>query len=362
MFSLFGKPAAGSPEELYSSIIHDHPESPLAPLARLKLAMWLLYRQNYPDAIKQAARFLETYPKSDLAPRATDVVVTAFEKMAADRLARKDYARLVQSWRDNPVIAANRDRLSTATKLGMAMAFFRTGANQDALTAALPFIGPKESPDGNLALVMAMRIYDGQKDWHNILDLARKVQQWKFGPTERRDLEFTVAKALENLGDGDRSTQLWRKLAGDQLLESGKRCFAMYYMAKDAMAKKDLEKAELYAGEAVVMFQETGKDPDKLKGSLNILVDSAKGLGQYPKALQWANDYAKLCKEGDDDWAANRLRIASIQRAMGDMDGWRKTLTAMRDAAPNSLYGKMAASDLTTNGLQNSLNSLTESQ
>lgn len=360
MFSLFGKPAQGSPEEIYTSIVRDHPDSPLAPLAQIKLAMWLLFRQNYPDSIKAASRFLELYPKSDLAPRATDVAVAAFEKLAKDRIANKDYARLVEAWRANPILAANRDRLSKATRMGLAMAYYRTDQFQDALTEVLPFIGPRETADGNMALAMAAGIYRSRHDWKAIVDLARQVQGWKFGPTMRRDLEFTVAQALENLGHADRAKQIWFRLAGDQALESGKRCFAMYYMAKEAMAKKELEKAELYAGEAAAMFRETDQDPDKLKGSVNILVEAAKGLGQYPQALQGADAYAALCREGDDDWSANRLRIAALQRAMGDMAGWRKTLTSMRDAAPDSLYGKMAASDLTANGLQDRLDALTQ--
>ncbi len=362
MFSLFDKPEYGSPEDIYAGIIRDHPASPLAPLAQIKLAMWQLYRKSYPESLKEAARFLERYPKNELAPKAEEVAITSFEKMAGEMLAHKDYDRLTKAYTDNPFVAANRGLLSDQTRLGLALAFFRTGKNRQALAEALPFIGPKENDNGMMALTMAMTIYQNERSWRDIVDLARKAQGWRFAPTQRRDLEFSVAVALDNLGESDRAMPLWRKLAGDQSLESGKRCFALYFMAKEAMAKKELEKAELYAGEAAFMFRETGKDPDKLKATLNILVEATKGLGQYPKALKWAGEYAAACKEGDDDWASNRLRIASIQRAMGDMDGWRKTLTAMRDAAPDSLYGRLAASDLAANGLQNRLNALTRTQ
>lgn len=359
MFSLFDKPQYGSPEEIYNGIIRDHPNSPLAPLAQIKLAMWQLYRQNYPESLKSAARFLERYPKNELAPKAEEVAINAFEKMAGDLIAHKAYDRLIEAFSDNPILAANRGMLSEKTRLGLALAFLRMGKSQQALAEALPFITQKESENGNLALTMAMAVYQNDHAWRDMVDLARRVQNWRFAPTQRRALEFYVANALENLGESDRAKQIWTKLAGDQSLEAEKRCYAMYFMAKESVAKKDLEKAELYAGEAAFMFRETGKDPDKLKASLNILVEATRGLGQFPKALKWANDYAALCKQGDDDWGANRLRIAALQRAMGDVDGWRSTLTAMRDADPNSLYGRMAASDLATNGLQNRLNALT---
>lgn len=362
MFSLFDKPAYGSPEEIYEGIIRDHPNSPLASLAQIKLAMWLLYRQDYPASLKAAARFLERYPKNELAPKAEEVAITAFEKMAGDLIAHKDYDRLVAAYRDNPILSANRGMLSDQTRLGLALANLRTGKTREALTEALPFIGPRENQNGMLALSMAMSIYQDERSWPEIVDMARKVQNWKFGPGQRRGLEYVVAQALENMGESKRALTIWRKLAGDRELEAGKRCYGLYFLAREAMAKKELEKAELYAGEAAFLFKESGQDPDKRKAALNILVESTRGLGQFPKALKWAREYGKACKEGDDDWASNRLREAALLRATGDMDGWRNTLVAMRDAAPDSLYGRMAASDLAANGLERRLNALTQAQ
>jgi len=362
MFTLFEKPLYGSPEDIYRSILREHPKSPLAPLAQIKLAMWLLYKQNYPESLKEASRYLELFPKSELAPKAEEVAFTAFEKMAVDLLADKQYERLLAAFSDNPILVANRGMLSDTTRLGLALANLRAGRPREALAEALPFIGSKESDNGQMALTMAMGIYHDERAWRDIVELARRVQGWKFGPTQRRGLEFMVADALENLGDSERSRHIWAKLAGDQALEAEKRSFAMYFMAKDAVANKNYEKAELYAGEAAFMFRETGQDPDKHKASLNILVDATRELGQYPKALKWANEYSALCQEGGDDWAANRLRTAAIQRSMGDMDGWRATLTAMRDTAPNSLYGRMAASDLAASGLESRIDALTKAQ
>ncbi|MHC1787968.1 MAG: tetratricopeptide repeat protein [Solidesulfovibrio sp.] len=359
MFSLFDKPQYGSPEEIYSGIIRDHPQSPLAPLAQLKLAMWLLHQQNYPGSLKQAAAYLERYPKSELAPKAEEVAITAFEKMAADMLAHKDYDRLIQAYKDNRLISANRGMLSDTTRLGLALAYLRTGKTREALAEALPYVGPKETDNGNWALTMAMSVYQNERTWGDIVELARKVQGWRFSPSQRRGLEYLVAEALENLGDSERALKLWNKMAGDRQLEAEKRCYALYFVAKEAMAKKEWEKAQLYAGEAAFMFQETGRDADKRKAAVNILVESTRAQGEYAKALKHAAEYAALCKEGDDDWAGNRMRMAAIQRAMGDVDGWRATLTAMRDAAPDSLYGRMAASDLAASGLQNRLDALT---
>ena len=360
MFSLFDKPQYGSPGDIYEGIIRDHPNSPLAPLAQIKLAMWQLYRQNYPESLKSAARFLERYPQNELAPKAEEVAVTAFEKMAGDLIEHKDYDRLVAAYKDNPILAANRGMLSDKTRLGLALAYLRTDAPRLALAEALPFIGPRENDNGNMALALAMNVYRKEHAWRDVVELAEKVRGWKFGPTRRRELEYAAAEALENLGHGAQARELWRRLAGDQLLETDKRSYAMYYMAKEAMAHNDLEKAELYAGEAAFMFKETGQDPDKRKASLGILIGATSGLGQFNKALKWAGEYGAMCKEGDDDWSGNRLRIAAIQRAMGDVDGWRQTLTALRDAAPDSLYGRMAASDLATNGLQQRFNALTQ--
>jgi len=362
MFSLFDKPQYGSPEEIYAGIIRDHPQSPLAPLAQLKLAMWLLHQQNYPGSLKEAAAYLERYPQSELAPKAEEVAITAFEKMAADMLAHKDYDRLIQAYKEHRLISANRGLLSDTTRLGLALAYLRTDKPREALTEALPYVGPKETDNGNWALTMAMSVYQNERAWRDIVDLARKVQGWRFSPNQRRGLEFLVAEALENLGESERALPLWSKLAGDRELEAEKRCYALYFVAKEAMAKKEWEKAQLYAGEAAFMFRETNRDADKQKAAVNMLVEANRAMGEYAKALKHAAEYAALCKEGDDDWSGNRMRMAAIQRAMGDVDGWRATLTAMRDAAPNSLYGRMAASDLAASGLQNRLDALTQSK
>lgn len=362
MFPLFDKPQYGSPEEIYRSIIRDHPQSPLAPLAQLKLAMWLLHQQNYPGSLKESAAYLERYPQSDLAPKAEETAITAFERMAADMLAHKDYDRLVAAYKEYRLINSNRGLLSDTTRLGLALAYLRTGDTVNAIKEASPYIGPKESDNGNWALTMAMSVYQNDRNWREIVELARKVQSWRFSPSQRRGLEYLVAEALENLGEASRALPLWTKMAGDRDLEAEKRCYALYFVAKEAMAKKEWEKAQLYAGEADFMFKETGRDPDKRKAAVNIQIEAARALGDYSKALKLAEAYAKLCKEGDDDYAGNRMRIAAIQRAMGDVEGWRATLTAMRDAAPESLYGRMAASDLAASGLQNRLDALTKPQ
>jgi TolA-binding protein len=362
MFSLFDKPQYGSPEEIYQSIIRDHPQSPLAPLAQLKLAMWLLHQQNYPGSLKAAAAYLERYPQSDLAPKAEETALTAFERMAADMLAHKDYDRLLAAYKEHRLINANRGMLSDTTRLGLALAYLRTGKPHEAIAEALPYVGPKETDNGNWALTMAMSVYQNERSWRDIVELARKVQDWRFSPSQRRGLEYLVAEALENLGESERALKLWTKMAGDRELEAEKRCYALYFVAREAMAKKEWEKAQLYATEAEFMFRETNRDPDKRKAAINIQVEAARALGEYPKALKYAEQYAGLCKEGDDDWAGNRMRMAAIQRAMGDVAGWRATLTAMRDAAPDSLYGRMAASDLAASGLQNRLDALTGSK
>jgi hypothetical protein len=51
--------------------------------------------------------------------------------------------------------------------------------------------------------------------------------------------------------------------------------------------------------------------------------------------------------------------MASIFREMGDTAKWRQTLEQMRDSMPNTLYGKMAASELSSRSLEERARSLT---
>jgi len=207
-------------------------------------------------------------------------------------------------------------------------------------------VQPVQPEPGVNALLLALHIYQEGSAWREILSLLDKVRDWKFTMDQRQRLEFAAAQALEHLGDTVRSRPLWTRLAADFSLPSPRRAIAMYYQAKEAKAKNDAEKTLVFAQEAMNLLRESDLDPDKVADCLNMLVDAAKSLGQYPQALDYAEQYGKTLPENGPDFAANRFRMAAIYREMGETAKWRATPEQMRDTMPGPLSGRMAASDL----------------
>jgi TolA-binding protein len=359
MFSAFEKPLHGGPETIYAQIVRDHPKSPLAPLAQLKLAMWYLFKDNYLQALEAATSFEKTFPDNPLVSRAGEVAATAFDKMAESLLKNQQYARIAELWREHPLLERHRSIISDKGQLAAALSLLRTGHPRDSLRLALPFIGPVQDEAGINALLLALHIYAEGEAWREILELANKVRGWRFTLDQRQRVEFAAAVALENLGDTAKSRPLWARLAADFSLAPARRAVAMYYQAKESKAKNDPEKTLVFAQEAVNLFRETGTGPEKAAEALNMLVDAAKALGLYPAALKWSEEYAATLPENGPDFAANRFRMAAIYREMGDTAKWRQTLEQMRDAMPDTLYGKMAASELSARLLEERAQSLT---
>jgi TolA-binding protein len=112
MFSAFEKPLQGGPEAIYSQIVRDHPQSALARLAQLKLAMWYLFKDNYLQSLEAATTFEKMFPDNPLSPRAGEVAATAFDKMAESLLKNQQYVRIAELWREHPLLTKYRSIIS----------------------------------------------------------------------------------------------------------------------------------------------------------------------------------------------------------------------------------------------------------
>ncbi|NMC50192.1 MAG: hypothetical protein GYA47_12325, partial [Desulfovibrio sp.] len=317
------------------------------------------FKDNYLQSLEAGTTFEKMFPDNPLSPRAGEVAATAFDKMAESLLKNQQYARIAELWREHPLLAKYRSIISEKGQLAAALSLLRTGHPRESLSLALPFIGPAQNEAGVKALLLALHIYTEGDAWREVLELAEKVRDWRFTLDQRQRVEFAAALALENLGDTAKSRPLWARLAADFSLPPARRAVAMYYQAKEAKAKNDAEKILVFAQEAVNLLRETKTDPEKVADALNMLVDAAKNLGLYPAALKWAEEYGGALPENGPDYAANRFRMASIYREMGDTAKWRQTLEQMRDSMPNTLYGKMAASELSSRSLEERAQSLT---
>jgi len=74
--------------------------------------------------------------------------------------------------------------------------------------------------------------------------------------------------------------------------------------------------------------------------------------GRYEEALKWASEYDKYIPESDPEWASMHFRLANIYRKAGAVDEWRRIMTDIQTKKPDSLYGRMAASAIETQALE----------
>ncbi len=299
------------------------------------------------------------FPDNPLLPRVEEVAAQAFDKVAITLMNEQNYPRIMSLWRENPVLKGAAGKIGEKARLSLALSMLRTGGPRESLSIALPLIEPGQTDSGTMALMLALSIYQQGDAWKDVLRLVNRVRDWNFSPDQRRRVEFAAAMALENLGDTKSSRPLWARLAADSRLDPGMLAYAMYYQARQAKADNDQEKVQIFASQAVELFQENGKDPSKLLDSTNMLIDAQIKLGLFPDALKWSQEYAKRVEEGGPDWAANQFRMASIQKDLGDEAAWKAILEKMREDMPDTLYGKMAASALSSSALERRAEALT---
>jgi outer membrane protein assembly factor BamD (BamD/ComL family) len=361
MYKAFADPSDIKPDKIYEIIINEYPKSPLAPLAMLKLAMWRLYRQEYPETLDLASRFIKSYPADELVPQATEVAAQAFAKILSTLLDEMNYKGVLEMWRAHPFLAGRADLLPDRERLGVALSLYYQGAFKESLAMAEPYLDKGPTPDAQKALALILTIYRENQDWQSVLNTLKKVAGWKVGEGPRRALEFAQAMALEHTGDHARSRLLWARLAADQELEPAKRAFAVYYQAKTAMSRKDYDKALTWAMDARALFKEAAKDDGKALDSLQLMIEANQAAGRYREALALCEEYSAEAPLDAAEWAANRLRMAGLHRSLGDAKAWRATLEEMRQRlGPESLYGKMAASELAARGIEERAGRLVE--
>ncbi|MFW5733855.1 MAG: tetratricopeptide repeat protein, partial [Oceanidesulfovibrio sp.] len=85
----------------------------------------------------------------------------------------------------------------------------------------------------------------------------------------------------------------------------------------------------------------------------SMLVEIAESGGRIREAIGWNLDYLERLTPEDPRFAAARYRMAQLYRKAQDIDSWRSILEDLSTNRPDSLYGRMAAMDLRTHGIEN---------
>ncbi|MFW5499705.1 MULTISPECIES: tetratricopeptide repeat protein [unclassified Maridesulfovibrio] len=354
MDKVFDRPYNLRPQKIYNHIIEKFPDSPLAPLAQLKLGMWYYWNKKYGDCLGAVQGFLDKYPRSGLRERASELGTRVFDKAVPELVRDENYGRVVDYW--NKYAQKNNEGkdVNDETRLGVALSFWKKEQPAKALELIDRYLQGEEIPKYSaMALDMALGIYVDEQAWSKVtalVDLAK--DKWKLDPKQKVHIEYAQAMAYENLGETERSTPLWAGLASNLLLPQSSRAYAMYYMAKSSMKKKELKKVFVYAQEALAMLLETGGDREKIKDCILMTIFAAESSGRYREALKWAAEYDKYIPLSDPEWASSRFRLAQLYEKAGAVSEWKKLMEEVAKQKPGDLYGRLATSALATHKIE----------
>ncbi len=345
MNPVFSRPES-NPEQIYNSIL-EHEDSSLAPVARLKLAMWHLWNKKYDASLEEIRRFQNDYPKHDLLPKAREVADTALRDWLTNDLELEDFTGAVLHWNAHEDLYRDRD-VDPKIRLIVATAYMQTGRPQEALDMAKPFVfGPVprgEFSEPGLELTLAMQVE--LQLWQDILDLSRQVASWDLTQERQRQVDYATALAHEKLDQPMRARPLWAKLVTDMGLTDTQRGYAHYFLGREALGEGNLEQATILGQEALSLLQKEKNDIPKLKETLELLIQAADKGGRAQDALAWTLEYDGYVDENDAGWPAHTYRKAMLFKKNSENDKWRENLNRLKELFPNSLHGRMAAAEL----------------
>ena len=341
--------------QVYTHIIEKHPESPLAAVAKVKLAIWQVWNKRLEDSLTTVRDFLGNRPHHTLAPKANEVGMEAFSQLVDRNLQDARYEEIIEQWNANPYLHPLEQDFSDQAKLGLAMAFWKTGDHARAIQIARPRLQDltPEQAQG-FALDLVLGIYLELQQWEQIVQLETLRRELTLSPDRLRELDYALALALENLGRGDEARPYWLELADDIQLAEAQRGFALYYLARGAMQDEDLEKVYLYAQEALSLLLLERKDSAKIRDCISWLTQVTERTGRLQEALAWALEFDQLIAESDPDWAMSRYRLAQLYQRVSDHEQWRRVLEDLQQKDPRGLYGRLAGSALQGRELEDS--------
>ncbi len=357
MISVFSRPDALKPNETYELIMTKYPQSPLAPLAQIKLGMWQFFNKSFLDAVNTASSFLSKYPKSPLVDKAKELGFNAFLQALPQLVQEGNYQRIMQIFDGASFVKENQDKIGDEARMAIAVSAWKRGDPDRALKLAAKYLGKQQVPKySEMALDLAMNIFLERKQWDRIAELAGKsTAAWKLSPRQKTQFEYARAMAMENLGETEKGLPLWTKIASDTGADPATRAYATYALAKNAARKQDMHRLFALAQEALAQLLATGGDKEKIKDCLLMSITATERSGRFAEAAKWSREFDRIIPESDPDWAPVRLRLADIYQKGGMQKEWKELLQGIVQKKPGTVYARMAAQALESNALDQRL-------
>ncbi len=366
---LYAMPLPRIPTLLYQEVLDSYPNSPEAVDALTRMAAYNLYTKDYSQAMQYAKDVMAKYPSNLQYNVAKEILLTAFAQNLENALREQNYSRALLLWEQNPEIHDYYLPLENDLRLALARGYLNTGQEDKGLELLEPFLEPFPAGEQNLSyglyaynLFLAKHLNTG--DWNALLDLDEKVNSWQMPLDVRNQHDYTMALAAENLGLSARALPLWQKISPDETYPLYQRAYATYFLARDAELKQDLRNAYQYNLDTLAMFEQLTEersefaDPQRIRESIAALMDVTEVAGRIAESLEWLGKYSPYVSPESADYAGLQLREARLYRKLGDDNSWRRILTEIVNREPESVFGKMAQSELNTDKLARDINNL----
>ncbi len=367
LLQVFSMPNPRIPSINYQIILDDYPDSPEAIDALTRLGALAFYNKDYSSALLYAKRIIDNYPDRVQYNVAFDVLLRSFAHTLANALSEENYARALSLWEEYPLVHDYYLPLENDLRVALARGYLNRGDTAQGLELLTPFINPAQDPVyGLYAYNLFLANYVAQNNWPAILELDKNVNSWNMPLDVRNQHEYTTALAAQNLGNTAKALPLWQNLSANTQIPLYQRAYATYFLARDAESKQDLRMSYQHNLDALAMFEQLQEesspyaDQQRIRESIAALIDVTEVAGRFQESLDWLNKYSVFVPETSPDYAGLQLREARLYRKMNDMTTWQRLLEEVIAREPDSVFGQMAASELSTEQLARDINNLTQ--
>ena len=369
MFALFGRGSKPPFRELYQDLAARSRTNPDAVLCRLKLALWLLWDKQYPQAMGKAADFIDEYPEHADKALAQEIIWKAFEQELAMALSEQNYARILTLWNGFPLVRKRYGVPDSKLRFALAQGQKERGDEQGAMNLMRTFLKSPMDPEyGEIAFLEFFNSYLAQGNWNAILDLGKIVEGWALKPESRQDLDYAMALSAQNLNLQGTALAFWKKIAQNPDAQLYQKAWAMVFIAQDAERRKDIREAYAANLKVVEYFTQLAEersdkaDPERIKNAMLSIMDICEVANHIPEALQWASRFRPYAPENSADYPALRYRESRLYRKLGDTNRSRALLEEIIRHFPDSPYAQAARSELETFQISRDLQSLQSPQ
>ncbi len=370
IYSVFEKPNPILPELYYKQLADEYPDSDQGRIAKLKLAAHALYTKDYKLAADLAKDFYAEYITTKDADIAYDILHQAVTPLMDLALEENNYEQTLSLFENYPQVQKSYEPYSAKLRMAMARALINRKQPIEAEEVLDTFLVNK--PTNQQELDDSIYAYNymllnalAKQDWTRVLEVTSKLDGWDLPKDVGLQRLYSTALAAENLNLPARSLPIWQALAPNEEVPLYQRAYAQYFLARDAERRQNLRESYQANLDTLAMFEDLKNlqspyaDDERIRESVAALMDITEIAGRYAESMQWLNRYLEFVPQNSPDYAGVQLREARLSKKMGDNMRWQAILEQVRAREPDSVFGKMADSELKAFDIARDINRFT---